>query len=65
MYVNGTCVGVGPERLDTTADGKTVLNYNTYDVTDALVAGKNALTIKVTHTDSGVVGVYTLTITKS
>ena len=43
MYVNGTCVGIGPERIDTTADGKTVLNYNTYDVTDALVAGKNAL----------------------
>ncbi len=43
MYVNGACVGVGPARLGTTADGKTVLNYNTYDITDALVAGKNAL----------------------
>ena len=43
MYVNGKCVGVGPARLGTTADGKTVLNYNTYDITDALTAGKNAI----------------------
>lgn len=55
----------------TAASGNTVAitdgNGNAYSSGGSvpLVAGKNALTIKVTHTDSGVVGVYTLTITKS
>ena len=43
MYVGGKLVGVGPSRLGATPDGKTVLYYNSYDVTDLLSAGKNCL----------------------
>ena len=43
MYVNGSCVGVGPSRLGTAPDGQTVLYYNTYDITALLTAGENCL----------------------
>ncbi|MBQ7320437.1 MAG: family 78 glycoside hydrolase catalytic domain [Clostridia bacterium] len=43
MYVNGTIVGVGPSRLGKTADSKTVLYYNSYDVTALLTKGNNSL----------------------
>ena len=43
MYVNGSCVGVGHSRLGTTPDQKVVLYYNTYDITDLLGEGANAL----------------------
>ena len=55
----------------TAASGNTVSikdgNGNTYSSGGSipLVAGKNALTITVTHTQSGAKGEYTLTITKS
>lgn len=43
LYVNGTCIGVGPSRLGKIAAGDAVLYYNTYDVTEHLRVGKNAL----------------------
>ena len=55
----------------TAGTGKTVAikdgNGNSYSSGDSvpLVAGKNALTITVTETESGAKGVYTLEITKS
>ena len=55
----------------TAASGNTVAitdgNGNSYSSGGSipLVSGKNALTVKVTNTDTGAVGIYTLTITKS
>lgn len=42
-------------------------NGNSYDSGDAvpLVAGSNIITLKVTHTDTGAIGLYTVNVTKS
>lgn len=42
-YMNGAYVGQGPMRFATAADGKGVLYYNNYDVTDLLQNGSNAV----------------------
>lgn len=52
MYINGTIVGVGPSRYGTKSTGETVLYYNTYDVTDLLVAGSNCLSA-INYTTDG------------
>lgn len=43
MYVNGSCVGIGPARYGKDINGDTLLYYQSYDVTKYLKAGKNCL----------------------
>ena len=42
-YLNGQSVGVGPSRYGKGVGGEQILYYNSYDVTNKLVAGDNAL----------------------
>lgn len=43
MYVNGSCIGVGPSRYDADTEGNVVLYYNTYDITELLNRGNNCI----------------------
>lgn len=43
MYVNGTCIGVGPSRYDADTAGSVILYYNTYDITEYIKDGANCL----------------------
>ncbi len=44
LYINGQFVGLGPARYGTDFEsGSRVLYYNTYDVTDLLADGENAI----------------------
>lgn len=43
MYVNGTCIGVGPSRYDADTDGNVILYYSTYDITEYITQGANCL----------------------
>lgn len=43
MYVNGTCIGVGPSRYDADTNGNVILYYNTYDITEYITQGTNCL----------------------
>lgn len=44
LYINGKCVGVGPSRYGKTENGeREILYYNSYDVTDKIAFGKNAI----------------------
>lgn len=43
MYVNGTCIGVGPSRYGADTKGNVILYYNTYDITEYIAQGVNCL----------------------
>lgn len=43
LSLNGTSIGMGPSRYGKNPAGELLLFYNSYDVTDALVAGRNCL----------------------
>lgn len=44
LYMNGQFVGLGPARYDTNpADGKGILYYESYDVTDFIRSGENVI----------------------
>ncbi|MCD8109541.1 MAG: family 78 glycoside hydrolase catalytic domain [Clostridiales bacterium] len=47
LYINGECVGMGPTRV---SEG--VLCYNTYDVTDAMQSGSNAIGV-ICYSETG------------
>ncbi len=43
VFINGIFVGIGPARFDIDEDGQPLQYYHTYDVTDLIRPGENAL----------------------